>query len=266
MIVTLLTDYGLDDPWVGVCHGVIVAGCPQAHIVDLTHGIAAWDVRHGALSLRDALPHVPIGVHLAVVDPEVGTSRRAVAVRTADGRRLVGPDNGLLSLAWPRCGGAEEAVEISASPARREPVSATFHGRDLFAPVAAALACGADLAEVGDPLEPDSLVTLTLPPARVVGASVIATCLLADGFGNLALGAGPAEVERAGWTQGTTLGIEAGGAVHIARFARTFADVAPGELLVHLDANEALALAVRHASASKLLELGRDERVRLFPA
>ena len=266
MIVTLLTDYGLDDPWVGVCHGVIVAGCPAARIVDLTHGIAHWDVRHGALALRDALPHLPIGIHLAVVDPEVGTSRRAVAVRTADGRRLVGPDNGLLSLAWPRCGGVEEAVEISGSPVRREPVSATFHGRDLFAPVTAALACGADLTEVGIPLEPGTLATLTLSPPRVVGASVIATCLLADAFGNLALGAGPAEVERAGWTRGATLGVEAGGAVHLARFARTFADVAAGELLVHLDANEVLALAVRHGSAAKLLELGPDDRVRLFPA
>jgi S-adenosylmethionine hydrolase len=266
VIVTLLTDYGLEDEWVGVCHGVVLAGCPDARIVDLTHGIASFDVRHGALTLRNALPHVPVGVHMAVVDPGVGTARRAVAVATGDGRRLVGPDNGLLSLAWERCGGTSEAVEISASPVRREPVSATFHGRDLFAPVAAALASGATLADVGEPLEPASLVVMTLPAARVVGSSVIATCLLADGFGNLALGAGAAEVESAGWTSGTALGVDAAGAVRLARFGRTFGDVERGDLLVHLDANGALALGMRDGSAARLLALGRDDRIRLFPA
>ena len=142
MIVTLLTDYGRDDDFVGVCHGVIRGIHPEAEIVDITHGIERYAVRQGALVLRNTLPYMPIGVHVAVVDPQVGTERRAIALRTGDGRMLVGPDNGLLSLAWERCGGVELAVDVTRSPHRLEPVSATFHGRDIFAPVAAHLAGG----------------------------------------------------------------------------------------------------------------------------
>ena len=125
--------------------------------MDITHGVARYDVRQGALVLRNTLPYMPVGVHVAVVDPQVGTERRAVALRTTDGRLLVGPDNGLLSLAWERCGGVDLAVDVSRSPHRLEPVSATFHGRDLFAPVAAHLARGAALADAGDPLDPAEL-------------------------------------------------------------------------------------------------------------
>ena len=116
-------------------------------------------MRQGALVLRNTLPYMPVGVHVAVVDPQVGTERRAVALRTGDGRILVGPDNGLLSLAWERCGGVELAVDVTRSPHRLEPVSATFHGRDIFAPVAAHLAAGAELADAGDPLDPAELAT-----------------------------------------------------------------------------------------------------------
>jgi len=142
MIVSLLTDYGHEDEFVGVCHAVIRGIAPEVPIVDLTHGIPQYGVRQGAIVLRNSLPYVPVGVHVAIVDPQVGTERRGVAVRTGDGRILVGPDNGLLCLAWEACGGAVEAVDISRSPHRLEPVSATFHGRDIFAPVAAQLAVG----------------------------------------------------------------------------------------------------------------------------
>src|SRR4051794_36111909 len=152
MILTLLTDYGQADEFVGVCHAVARGILPpEVPVVDLTHGIARHDVRHGALSLRNALPYVPVGVHVAVVDPQVGTERRALAVRCDDGRVLVGPDNGLLSLAWEPAGGAVEAIDITRSQHRLEPVSATFHGRDVFVPVAAHLAAGAELLGAGDP-------------------------------------------------------------------------------------------------------------------
>ena len=157
MIVTLLTDYGRDDDFVGVCHGVIRGIAPDAQIVDVTHGIPRYDVRHGALVLRNTLPYMPAGVHVAVVDPQVGTERRALALRCHDGRMLVGPDNGLLSLAWEACGGVDLAVDVTRSPHRLEPVSATFHGRDVFAPVAAHLAAGAELADAGSPLAADEL-------------------------------------------------------------------------------------------------------------
>ena len=160
MIVTLLTDYGAEDEFVGVLHGVIARVCPGCRIVDLTHGVPRHAVRHAAVVLRNALPYAPAGVHVAVVDPEVGTERRAVALECDDGRLLVGPDNGVLSLAWPQFGGVVEAVDVSRSPHRLEPVSATFHGRDLFAPVAAALAGGAPLPDAGERIDPDELTTI----------------------------------------------------------------------------------------------------------
>src|SRR4029079_12150635 len=142
-VLTFLSDYGHDDDFVGVCHGVIARTAPDARVIDITHGIPRHDIRSGALVLRRALPYFPAGVHIAVVDPEVGAERRAVALRTAeDERLLVGPDNGLLALATERCGGAVEVVEIGRSKWRLDPVSHTFHGRDIFAPVAAWLAAG----------------------------------------------------------------------------------------------------------------------------
>src|SRR3954465_11986687 len=183
--VTFLSDYGLADEFVGVVHGVLARLCPDARVIDLTHGIRRHDVLAGALVLERALPFTPPGVHLAVVDPEVGARRRAVAVRTADeDRLLVGPDNGLLIPAAERFGGAVEAVEISRSPWRLEPVSATFHGRDVFAPVAARLAAGEALADAGDPLDPSELVALQLPSARLEQDVLIVHALAADRFGN----------------------------------------------------------------------------------
>ena len=154
--ITFLSDYGLADEFVGVVHAVIAHECPTARIIDLSHGVPRQSVLAGALMLARALPYAPPGVHLAVVDPDVGARRRAVALRTAlDDRLLVGPDNGLLLPAADRFGWITEAVEISTSPWRLEPVSATFHGRDLFAPVAARLAAGEALADAGTPLDPE---------------------------------------------------------------------------------------------------------------
>src|SRR4051794_9079747 len=177
-LITFLSDYGLDDDFVGVCHGVMARIAPEARILDVTHGIARHDVRSGALVLRRALPYFPPGVHLAVVDPEVGGERRAVAVRTADEDRiLVGPDNGLLALAVERFGGPVEAVDIARSPHRLEPAAATFHGRDLFAPVAARLAAGAPLAAAGSPIDVSELSELPIPQARVEDGVVVAHAL-----------------------------------------------------------------------------------------
>ena len=139
-VVSLLTDYGVRDELVGVCHAVILGICPTARIVDVTHGVPRHAVRSAAVVLRNVIGYLPSGVHVVVVDPQVGTERRAVALRCEDGEILVGPDNGVLSLGWERCGGVVEAIDVSRSPHRLEPVSATFHGRDVFAPVAPVLA------------------------------------------------------------------------------------------------------------------------------
>jgi S-adenosylmethionine hydrolase len=265
VIVTLLTDYGRDDDFVGVCHGVIRGIHPEAEIVDITHGIERYAVRQGALVLRNTLPYMPVGVHVAVVDPQVGTERRAIALRTVDRRILVGPDNGLLSLAWERCGGVDQAVDVTRSPHRLEPVSATFHGRDIFAPVAARLAAGAELADAGDPLDPESLTRVELPLPREEGGAVVAHALVIDHFGNVGLNVGHDRLAGTGITLGGRVAVEAGGERYIATYAQTFADVDPGELIVYQDAYRTLALAINRGDAAGTLGLGVDAEVRLRP-
>lgn len=263
--ISLLTDYGYDDDFVGVCHGVILGICPDAAIVDVTHGIRRHDVRHGALVMANTLPYMPPGVHMAVVDPQVGTERRAVAVRTADGRQLVGPDNGVLSLAWERAGGAVEAVDVSRSPHRLEPVSATFHGRDLFAPVAAGLACGAELREAGEPLGVEELAVLELPKPRQEGDELVVHALMADRFGNVALDAGHAELAGTGLKLGQGLEVEIAGERYLATFAQTFADVKPGEVLLYEDSYRTLAIALNRGDAAATLRIAADAEIRLRP-
>ena len=265
MIVTLLTDYGRDDDFVGVCHGVIAGIAPDARIVDVTHGIPRHDVRHGALVLRNTLPYLPHGVHVAIVDPQVGTERRALALRCEDGRMLVGPDNGVLSLAWDQAGGVDMAVDVSTSPHRLEPVSATFHGRDVFAPVAAHLASGAELADAGAPLDPEELVRVQLPEARTEGGAVVAHALIADRYGNAALDVAHEDLAGTGITLGETVEIEVGGEHYLAKYAATFADVKPGELIVYEDAYRTLAIAINRGDAGATLGLRPDSEVRLRP-
>lgn len=270
-LISFLSDYGWDDEFVGVCHGVIARRCPQARVIDITHGVARHDVRAGALALRNSVPFMPAAVHLAVVDPTVGAEgergRRAVAVRAAeDGRVLVGPDNGLLALALERLGGPVEAADIGRSRERLEPVSATFHGRDIFAPVAAALAAGEALAEVGDPLASEELRALDLPQARMSDGSLVAHALLTDRFGNVILDATHDQLGEAGLRLGDRLCVAAGREEHGARFATTFADVEAGELLLYEDAQRMAALAVNRASAAQVLGVARDDELRLHPA
>jgi S-adenosyl-L-methionine hydrolase (adenosine-forming) len=267
VLVTLLTDYGLDDDFVGVCHAVVVGIAPDARVVDLTHGIPRHDVRTGALTLRRTLPFAPAGVHVAVVDPEVGGRRRAIAVRCAEeDRLLVGPDNGLLLPAAERFGGVVEAVDLGRSPFRLEPVSATFHGRDLFVPVAAHLAAGASLLEAGEPLEPDELVGLELPRARVEDGVLVVHALTFDRFGNVTLDAEHEQLSAMGLRLGAGVVVDVEGEEQDARYARTFTDVDAGELLLYEDAYRTLALAVNRGSAVERLGLRLDDELRVRPA
>jgi S-adenosylmethionine hydrolase len=265
VIVTLLTDYGTEADFAGVCHGVIRSIHPEAQIVDITHGIERYSVRQGAIVLRNTLPYMPAGVHVAVVDPQVGSERRALALRTADGRLLVGPDNGLLSLAWERFGGVERAVDITRSPHRLEPFSATFHGRDLFAPVAAHLAAGAELADAGDPLEPDELVRVELPEPRTEDGALVAHALTVDSFGNAGLNVTHEQLAGSGLTLGSKVELEAGGERFLATYAQTFADVAAGEPLIYEDAYRMLAVAVNRGDAAATLGLTADSELKLRP-
>jgi S-adenosylmethionine hydrolase len=260
--ITFLSDYGLADEFVGVVHGVIARLCPGAQVIDISHGIARHDAQAGALALERALPFTPAGVHLAVVDPEVGARRRAVALRTAeDDRLLVGPDNGLLIPAANRFGGAVEAVEISHSPWRLEPVSATFHGRDVFAPVAARLAAGEELAAAGDPVDPDELTPLLVPEPEFGDGSILVHVLGRDGFGNLTLDLTHEQLAQAGLRLGR--GVRVGR--HRATFVRTFADVPEGELLVYEDSSRHLAIAVSGGDAAAALGVRPGDELRLEP-
>jgi S-adenosylmethionine hydrolase len=265
--VTFLSDYGLADEFVGVVHGVIARICPEARVIDLGHGVPRHDVQAGALTLARALPYMPTGVHLAVVDPEVGARRRAVALRTAsEDRLLVGPDNGLLIPAAERFGGVVEAVEISTSSWRLEPVSATFHGRDVFAPVAARLARGEPLAGAGEPVEPGELVALERSQPRQEADALVAHVVAADTFGNAVLDAAGDDLMTAGLRLGDAVAVRAGGRRVRGVVARTFSDVGAGSLLVYEDAGGALAVAVNGGDAAALLGLRPGDEVRLEPA
>ena len=156
--ISFLSDYGIDDEFVGVVHSVLRSIAPHAVIVDVTHGIAAHDVRAGGLALARSAQYLCPGVVLAVVDPGVGTDRRAVAVEVGDGESvLVGPDNGLLAPAVAMVGGADRAVSLTDLTWHLPTPGSTFDGRDVFAPVAAHLATGVDLAELGDQIQPAGL-------------------------------------------------------------------------------------------------------------
>jgi S-adenosylmethionine hydrolase len=266
-VITVLSDYGLDDDFVGICHGVIVMICPDARVIDISHGVPRHDIRAGALMLRDALPYIPAGVHVAIVDPDVGAERRAVALRLDDDRLLVGPDNGLLAPAAQAAGGIAEAVDIARSRFRLEPVSATFHGRDIFAPVAARLASGVPIAEVGEPCDPPELIALELPKPRREQGELVAHAVYIDRFGNVQLDAGHGDLVGSGLKLGHAVELAlASGSVHGARYARTFAEVGVRELLVYEDAHRVLAVAVNHGSAAERLGVGVDDELRIKPA
>ena len=265
-VITFLSDYGLADDFVGICHGVIAARCPRARVIDLTHGIARHDVRAGAIVLAEAVPYMPRGVHLAVVDPDVGAQRRAVALRTGDGQRFVGPDNGLLTVAAEAAGGIVEVVDIAQSSYRLQPVSATFHGRDIFAPVAAALAGGATLTDAGPPIDADGLVVLSLPVPQIRDGAVVAHVRYVDRFGNLQLNVGHEDLAQTGLRLGRAATIEPGdGSAHPAHYVRTFADATSGELLLYEDAQRRLAIAVNHGDAATRLGLAVDDELRIRP-
>lgn len=265
--ITFLTDYGYGDEFAGVCRAVMARIAPDAPVIDIGHGVPRHDVGRGAAMLLNALPFAPAGVHVAVVDPGVGTDRRAVAVRVAhEDRVMVGPDNGLLAPAIERFGGAEEAVDIGHSPVRLEPVSATFHGRDLFAPVGAHLAAGMSLARVGEPLDPAQLVKLEIPVPAVEAGALRATAGYVDGFGNTTLMASGDAAAEAGLEPGRPLVVEVGDSRQAALYALTFAEVGEGELIMYLNSTGGLALAVNQGSAAERLGLAPGDEVLLRPA
>jgi S-adenosylmethionine hydrolase len=265
-VITFMSDYGLGNEFVGVCHAVIARRCPPARIIDLTHAIPRHDVHTGAIVLRGTLPYLPEAIILAVVDPGVGTSgargRRAVALRTIDhDRLLVGPDNGLLMPVCERLGGIAEAVDVGLSSERLDPVSATFHGRDIFAPVAAALADGVSISELGEAVPEESLRRLNIPVAQMTAQGLELHVLHCDTFGNLILDGQLTQMLEMGVAIGNEVWVRTAAGTHAAVLASTFADVHPGGLLLYQDGLGMLALAVNRGSAAELLGLERHDEL-----
>jgi len=257
MVITFLTDFGVEDDFVGTCHGVIARIAPDVRVIDITHGIRPGRILQGGLLLANSLAYMPEGVHLAVVDPGVGGIRRPLALRDASGRFYVGPDNGLLLPAVERFGGVAAAHELANPEYALESVSRTFHGRDLFSPAAAHLALGVPLDRLGPPIDPGELVRLDVPrPAHEDGA-IRATVLGVDRFGNASLNLTRDELEEASIVPGTTVEVAAGGNKWFAVAARTFADARDGDLILYEDSYRNVAVAVSRGSAAHLL--GLDE-------
>jgi S-adenosylmethionine hydrolase len=263
VIITFLTDFGLQDDFVGTCHGVIAGIAPDARVIDVTHGVRPGHVLQGALALANTLPYMPAGVHLAVVDPGVGSSRRALALRDREGRLYVGPDNGLLLPAADRFGGVSEAHELANAEYSLQPVSRTFHGRDLFSPAAAHLAAGVTLEKLGPPLDPDELVRLELPQPEVGQNRIRAVALVVDRFGNIALNLRREQLEHVELAAGTRIELVCRGERFYAVFARTFGDAPRGSLILYEDSYGSLALAVSRGSAAELLRVEEGGEILL---
>jgi S-adenosyl-L-methionine hydrolase (adenosine-forming) len=258
-VVALLTDYGAGSEHVGALHAVVAAACPAADRIDLAHDVPPGDVRAGALLLARLAPLVPRAVVVAVVDPGVGTERRAVAVALGAGGALVGPDNGLLGPAARELG----AVAAVVLPRLPETAPVTFHGRDLLAPAAARLAAGAPLEELGAPADPAGLAEPDLPPPEVAPGTLRATAVVIDRFGNVELLAGAADLERAGFTLRDRIFAATGERRHPATVVRSFADVPRKGMLVHVDSHGMVALAVNGGSAAARLGAAPGDRVSL---
>jgi S-adenosylmethionine hydrolase len=244
--IVFLTDYGLRDEFVGICHGVIARIAPDAAVIDLTHSIARQDVMRGALALSRAAGYMPAdAVYCAVVDPGVGSERRPVAVRAASGAVLVGPDNGLLSMAWEVLGGAGAAFEIASPGIVLSPMSKTFHGRDVFAPAAAALARGSPVTAAG----PATCLAGQLPwaPTAFGGRGAV---VHVDVYGNLITNIRTAgELVR---ISGREIPLR-----------RTYGDVPDGALVAYVGSAATIEIAVRNGSAAEQLGVGRGSVVEV---
>jgi S-adenosyl-L-methionine hydrolase (adenosine-forming) len=258
--ITFLSDYGLDDNFVGVCHGVIARTAPRVRVIDVTHTIEPQDVRQGAHVLAQSIQFLPEAVHLAVVDPGVGTTRRSLAVR-AGGSVLVGPDNGLLVWAAEALGGIERVYAITNPAYRLQRVSKTFHGRDIFAPAAGHVALGLDPAELGEEVDPATLDRLPSSESRVEAGRIHGEVVLVDHFDNLQLNIERAQLEHIGIALGDRVDVRIAGRRHRMPFAETFAAVPMGRTVLCEDSFRLLAVSVNQGRAAQLLQANAGDPV-----
>ncbi|MCU1463389.1 MAG: hypothetical protein JWO37_3464 [Acidimicrobiales bacterium] len=261
--ISFLSDYGLADEFVGVVKGVIRTIAPHVTVIDLTHEIAPHDVRAGALALARSVQYVPPGVVLAVVDPGVGTERRAVAVEVGGGSGvLVGPDNGLLAPAVAMSGGADRAVQLTDAAYQLPSPGPTFAGRDVFGPAAAHLCAGVDLGDLGPAIDPITLLPGIVPLTRVDGDDLVGEVLWVDRFGNAQLNVDPEEVA----TMGDVLTLRWSDKARTAHRVGTYDDLGPGRIGLVVDSYGLLSVALARGSASDELKLHAGDAVTLTPA
>jgi S-adenosylmethionine hydrolase len=245
---------------------VIKGIAPDVDVIDITHGIPPQHVLQGALVLANTLPYMPAGVHVAIVDPGVGSERKPVALRGAGERIYVGPDNGLLLVAAERFGGIEEVVEIAEPEYMLDRISHTFHGRDIFSPAAAHLASGVELGRLGPPLDPGELQRLQVPEPVVGEKRIRATVLYVDRYGNVQLNLTAAHLAKVGIEPGTRVEVEVGFERYFAGAARTFADARKGDIVLYEDAYANIALAINRGNAAQMFSVRVGDELRLTAA
>jgi S-adenosyl-L-methionine hydrolase (adenosine-forming) len=260
--LSFLTDYGLEDGFVAACHGVAARIAPRATVIDVTHLIPPGDIRRGAAVLAQTLPYLPPAVHVAVVDPGVGTARRGIAV-AAGPSIFVGPDNGLLSWAMTAAGGAARAVSLTNRELWLGQAAATFHGRDIFMPAAAHLAADAELAAAGTEIDVGDLVTLPVPERVIRDSTAEGEVLTVDRFGNVQLAITAADAAQIGVTPGGSVLVQCAQLRLAVPYRDTFGAVDPGELVAYADSAGLVSLAVNRGNAARRLGLAPGERVLL---
>jgi len=247
-IICFISDFGLDDTWVGVCHAVILRACPQARVVDLGHDIPAFDVRKGAATAAAGVHQLPDVIHLVVVDPGVGAGRRDLCIETVSGARLVGPDNGVLIPAAHRGGGIARAYVIDSAKIDFRSPLATFHARDILAPAAAALACGVEARSLGDPIDESELAPAPFELFHVDGAYVVAEILEADRFGSLRLTIPGERLDELG-LKADRLELLLGHNSITVPLRHTYGDVSEGDPVALVDSSGWLTLSVNTGDA-----------------
>ncbi len=261
--ISFLSDFGHQDEFVGVVHGVLAKLAPESPVIDIAHEIPRGNVRAGALSLTRAIQYLPGGVCIAVVDPGVGSDRKAIAAETPWGF-FVGPDNGLLSPGVAMVGGASQIVSIENPEAMIPSPGETFHGRDVFAPAAALLAAGdTSLGDLGPTLADDEVTPMLLPLTEIINSTVTGEAWWVDVFGNVQTNISPEDLDAVGISSGETVTVKIGSTLHPVKWVTSYSDVEHDEPLLHVDSSGLVALAVRGGRASDALNLAEGVSVTL---
>jgi S-adenosylmethionine hydrolase len=267
-VISLLTDFGPDGP-AAICRGVLVGIARDAQVIDIGHNVRKYAIRDGAFLLWCAVPYLPAcSVHIAVVDPGVGTERRPIAILTERGDHLVGPDNGLLIPAARELGGIAAAHVLENRDLMLSRVTSTFHGRDIFAPIGAHLALGTPVEDVGSAIDPAGLVDLRFPAPTVRDGALETAVLFIDSFGNVRLGARPADLEAAlgPLEPGRPIRLTIGAHEEATTWQRTFGQVGAGDSLLYEDSFGLVSYADNQGNVAARLGLAPDVPARITAA